>query len=386
MDVALVLTHDCNLGCSYCYAGEKFTKPMSREVAWRAIDLAFGDGKEPTSRAEPGETPAASPWRAACSDRSVQLSFFGGEPLLEWERLVEATLRAERLAGGRRLQLTLATNGTLLDEEKLAFLMDHNFFIGLSIDGIREAHDATRPNRGGRSSFDKVARALRLLVHKRAWFETISVVDPRNVRWLGATVRWLANQGVPRIAFNPSYGAEWSDADLEDWERGYREAAAVYVHRTLSGAPLYINCIEDRLITRVKDGYQAEDRCKFGHGSVAVSPAGNLYPCERMVAEDRDPSQRIGDVFAGLDLGRRMVLDARCGPVNEECGGCAVKARCGSFCACANQAETGEIGVAGGVQCWHEQMALRVADEAGAALWRARNRCFIARIYGESVA
>jgi uncharacterized protein len=381
MDVALVLTHDCNLGCSYCYAGEKFRRPMSREVMSRALDLAFADG-----------------------DGRVQLSFFGGEPLLEWELLVEATLAAEKRGP---VQPVVTTNGTLLDEEKLAFLQAHGFFIGLSIDGIKEAHDATRPTRGGRSSFDGVARALRLLVERKGWFETISVVDPKNVGFLGETVRWLAAEGVTRIAFNPSYGADWSDEDLEAWERGYREAAALYVERALAGTPIYINCVEDKLVTRVKDGYQPEDRCKFGHGSAAVSPAGNLYPCERMVAEDRDGStdigqaarhglaaaprlaplgspMRIGDVWKGID-GRRMLLDAQCGPVNEECGGCAVKSRCASFCACANRAETGEVGLAGGVQCWHEQMALRVADEAGAALWRARNRGFVARVYGASI-
>jgi uncharacterized protein len=344
MDVALVLTHDCNLGCSYCYAGEKFRKRMSREVMARALDLAFAGGDRP------------------------QLSFFGGEPLLEWELLVEATRAAETRG---RPRWTLTTNGTLLDGEKLRFLMDHGFFIGLSIDGVRAAHDATRPTRGGRPSFDAVARALTLLVENGAWFETISVVDPKNVRWLGETVRWLAAEGVPRITLSPSYGADWSDDDLEAWERGYQEAAAVYVERALAGAPLYINCIEDKLVARVKGGYAPEDRCRMGHGSAAVAPSGNLYPCERMVAEDEDASLRIGDVFRGVDA-RRWILDAQCGPVNEECGNCAVKSRCASFCACANRAETGEVAVAGGVQCWHEQMALRVADAAGAALWKGR--------------
>jgi uncharacterized protein len=361
MDVALVLTHDCNLGCSYCYAGEKFRKRMSEAVMLRAIDLAFSDGA-----------------------REVQLSFFGGEPLLEWERLVEATAIAEERARaeGVRLQLMVTTNGTLLDEERVQFLVEHRFFVGLSIDGAREAHEATRPLRGGRSSFDAVVRGLTLLIDGGAWLETISVVDPANVRWLGASVRFLAERGVSRIALNPSFGAEWSDENLEAWERGYREAAALYVERTLAGRPVYINAVEDHLVTRIKDGYQAEDRCRFGDGSVAVAPSGNLYPCERMVEEDRDGALRIGDVFRGLDGGRRMVLGAQCGPVNEECRECAVKSRCSSFCACANRAETGELGVAGGVQCWHSQMALRIADEAGTMLWRARNRCFIARVYG----
>jgi uncharacterized protein len=360
MDVSLVLTHDCNLGCTYCSAGEKFRKRMSEGVMRCALDLAFADGAA-----------------------RVQLSFFGGEPLLEWALLVRATTEAEARAraSGTRLCCSVTTNGTLLDEARAQWLIERGFFIGLSIDGVAEAHDATRRTRGGRSSFAEVVRALDLLVARGAWLETISVVDPANVRWLGATVRWLADRGVPRIALNPNFGAAWSEADLAAWQRGYQEAAALYVGRSLGGRPVYINVIEDKLITHVKGGYQAGDRCAMGHGAVAVAPSGNLYPCERMVEEDRAGALRIGDVFAGLDGGRRLCLDAQAGPVNDECAGCAVRARCTSFCACANRAETGELGVAGGVQCWHEQMAMRIADRAGAALWRAQSRHFLARVY-----
>ncbi|MSP59868.1 MAG: radical SAM protein [Myxococcales bacterium] len=360
MDVSLVLTHDCNLGCTYCYAGEKFRKAMSLEVMDRALDLGFADDAA-----------------------KIQLSFFGGEPLLEWGRLVRATAEAEARAAatGKKLVLTVTTNGTLLTDERAAYLAAHGFFVGLSIDGIREAHDATRPTRGGKASFDEAERGLDLLLAHDAWFETISVVDPANVRHLGATVRWLAEKGVPRIALNPNFSAEWSDEDLAAWERGYGEAAELYVARSLADQPLYINVIEDKLITHVKGGYAADDKCSMGHGAVAVAPSGNLYPCERMVEEDRDPSLRIGDVFRGIDRGRMMCLDAQSGPVNDECGGCAVKGRCMSFCACANRAETGSIGIAGGVQCWHEQMLIRIADVAGNTLWRAKNRYFLARVY-----
>ena len=77
MDVSLVLTHDCNLGCGYCYTGAKFRKRMPRAIADKALDLAFND-------------PAPE----------VQLSYFGGEPTLEFDMLVdvarEANARAER--------------------------------------------------------------------------------------------------------------------------------------------------------------------------------------------------------------------------------------------------------------------------------------------------
>jgi uncharacterized protein len=365
MDVSLVLTHDCNLGCSYCFAGKKFKQSMNDEVASRALDLAFSD--------EPGRHAG-----------QVQLSFFGGEPLLEWQRIVSVTDEAAARAArhGLRLVLTLTTNGTLLTDERVQFLVERGFFVGLSIDGVRAAHEATRPTRGGRSSFDSVERGLDLLLAHDAWFETISVVDPRNVRWLGESVRWLVDEKqVPRVALNPSFGADWSDDELALWQRGYEEAARVYVERTRAGRPVYINVVEDKLITHVKGGYAPGDRCASGHGAVAVAPSGNLYPCERLVEEDHDGALRIGDVFRGLDSGRRMCLDAQAGPVNDECGDCGVRERCMSFCACANRAETGSIGIAGGVQCWHEQMAMRVADTVGAELWRARDRHFLARVY-----
>ena len=86
MDVSLLLTHDCNLGCTYCYEGEKFRKQMSVEVRERALDLAFADDAT-----------------------RVQVSFFGGEPLLEWAELVAATAaaRARALASGKQLVLRL---------------------------------------------------------------------------------------------------------------------------------------------------------------------------------------------------------------------------------------------------------------------------------------
>src|SRR5687767_2815126 len=120
MDVSLVLTHDCNLGCTYCYMGEKFRKAMPIETVRAALDLGFADDAE-----------------------QVQVSFFGGEPTLAWDMLVRATAEAqERAAGaGKKLVLTVTTNGTLLDEEKVEFLVDNGFFIGFSIDGDRAAHD-----------------------------------------------------------------------------------------------------------------------------------------------------------------------------------------------------------------------------------------------------
>jgi uncharacterized protein len=363
VDVTLVLTHDCNLGCDYCFAGEKRRQTMCDDVLWKSLDLAFSDGSE-----------------------RVELSFFGGEPLLEWELLVRAVQLAEARAAdtGRTLVLGVTTNGTLLDAARVQFLVEHAVHVGLSIDGTRAAHEATRPTRGGRSSFDATLAGLDRLIAAGARLMTVSVIDPRNVQLLGESVRFIVSRGVRRLALNPNYGAQWSDAALAEWRRGYDELAALWVERRLSPAPIYVNVVDDKLVLAAKGGHDAGDHCAMGHGAIAVAPSGNLYGCERLVGDDRDATLRLGDVFRGLDRGRQLCLDAQLGPVNPECGGCGVRGRCGSSCACANRAETGELGVAGGVQCWHEQTAIDVADAAAARVWRARDRRFVARLRGEA--
>jgi uncharacterized protein len=362
VDVTLVLTHDCNLACDYCYAGEKTRRPMSDAVLTRAIELAFSDGSE-----------------------RVELALFGGEPLLEWQKLTRAVALARTQAALTRTELSISvtTNGALVDAERARFLVENEVFVALSLDGVRAAHEATRPTRGGRSSFDAVVRGLDRLVDAGARVMTISVVDPRNVALLGDSARFIASRGVQRLIFNPNYGADWSDEALAVWRHGFAQLAGLWLERRLERQPLYINVIDDKLIVAVKGGYEARDRCPVGHGRVAVAPSGNLYPCERLVADDEDAALRIGDVFSGVDGGRLMCIDAQRGPVNEECGGCGVRESCSSSCACANRAETGELGVAGGVQCWHEQTAIEFADAAAAALLRAERPGFVARLRGE---
>jgi len=370
MDVSLVLTHDCNLSCTYCFAGEKARRRMSTDTIDQALALAFAD---------------AAP--------RVRISFFGGEPTLEWARIEEATQKAFGLAAqhGKTLQLAMTTNATRIDRARAAFLHDAGFYLGISIDGTEAAHDATRRKRGGQSSFAQTLAGLTACLYEGVSLETISVIDPANVAHLGASVRFLAELGVQRLALNPVYSAEWSDVGLAAWERGYEIAAALYVERAEAGRSIYINALSDKMIAHVKGGLQEGDRCSAGRGSVAVAPSGNIYPCARMVGEDRNGEKEgivIGDVARGIDRGRAAVFHALHSPaekpeeIHESCGGCGIKERCMSSCACVNREETGEVGVVGGLTCWHEQMATRIADRIAARLYRKKNRSLLRVIYG----
>ncbi|MBU1535510.1 radical SAM protein, partial [Myxococcota bacterium] len=223
MNFSLSLTHDCNLECIYCYAGHKIHRVMSRETAMQ--DLEFGIGLSPTA---------------------VQLGFFGGEPLLEWDLLTMATIEAERLCRekGVTLQLTVTTNGTLLTRERAQWLKEHDFYPGLSIDGNQAMHDITRPNRGGGSSHAQTVKGLKMLQEFYPDLEVILVPDPRNIMHMTDSIRYLHDElKVKDISINPNFYTEWNDDALKAWERSFEEIGDYYVESMRRGDFFQINFI-----------------------------------------------------------------------------------------------------------------------------------------------
>ena len=93
----------------------------------------------------------------------------GGEPTLLGLDFFRKVVRLEKkYAKGKQIENDLQTNGTLLNDEWCRFLKRHKFLVGLSIDGPDELHDKHRRDKGGRPTFKKVMRAVKLLhKHKR---------------------------------------------------------------------------------------------------------------------------------------------------------------------------------------------------------------------------
>ncbi|OPZ27817.1 MAG: Anaerobic sulfatase-maturating enzyme [Lentisphaerae bacterium ADurb.BinA184] len=362
MNVSLSLTHACNLACCYCYAGRKRAQAMSSETARRALDFAFSLG-----------------------DPQMQVGFFGGEPLLEWVRLCEATVRAEQLAAQSSVPLkkTVTTNATRLDEARARWLREHEFYVGISLDGNRAMHEATRPYADGRSSFDDALRGLDAAARCLPDYEVIVVIDPKNVRHLEAGVRFLADErGVGRVSVNPNFYTDWPAPALGEWETAFERLGDWYLDRYRAGRPTGLNFIDSKIITGLKNGYACGDRCRFGDGEIAVAPSGRLYPCERLIGDDTNDAVCIGDVFSGFDEIRRLGFLAARGNRDAQCGQCALRHRCMNWCGCINYTLTGAINHTGGAVCFHERLAIRVADRVGAALYGERNPAFIARFYG----
>ncbi len=363
MGLTLCVTHDCNLRCAYCYAGEKRRVAMSRETAFRAIDFAL----ERHRATRPPGTPFV-------------LGFFGGEPLLEWDLVRAADDRAAESCrrAGIALGRTLTTNGTLLDPERLAWLGERRYRLGVSIDGGPSLHDRQRRFPDGSGSFAAAARHLALLGALRPAPELFCTVDPATVRLVPEAIRDLASRTSLRIALNPNYEAAWDEAATAAFEAAWRSLADLVLASYRAGRPMRLTWFEGKVQTLLLGGYRACDRCDPVRRELACAPSGNLYPCAALVGNDDRADLLLGNVRDGFDPAALARTAARVGNRNEACRTCPAAPRCMNWCFCNNWHATGSPDLVSPLLCLHERLSIELADRIAETLLAERNPAFLA--------
>src|SRR4051795_10707522 len=125
-----MVNHACNLRCTYCYTGAKFSRAMTTEIGRRAIDRALAS-------IAPGG--------------ALELGFFGGEPLLEAELIKNLLEYAAAQARHRRVEISpgITTNGTITTDSAWSVLTRRDVDLSISFDGLPAVHDRHRVTADG---------------------------------------------------------------------------------------------------------------------------------------------------------------------------------------------------------------------------------------------
>jgi uncharacterized protein len=157
----------CNLDCSYCFF-------LSKEMLYPGSRFRMAD--------ELLETYVRQLIEAHSRAAEVTIAWQGGEPTLMglqfFRRSVELANR--HLRPGQRAVYTIQTNGTLIDADWASFFKEHDFLVGISIDGPRALHDAYRVNKGGKGSFDQVMRGLDHLREQDVEWNALTTIHAAN--------------------------------------------------------------------------------------------------------------------------------------------------------------------------------------------------------------
>ena len=182
----------CNLDCAYCFYLQKEALYPGRPVkaGWTMPDEVLEAFVRDYIASQLGD--------------DVTFTWQGGEPTLLgigfFRRVVALQ---QRYAEGRRIDNALQTNGVLLDAEWGAFLREHDFLVGVSIDGPRELHDRYRTDKGGQPTFDAVVRGVRVLQASGVTFTTLTVVHGDNARRPIDVYDFLVDLGSRFLQFIP---------------------------------------------------------------------------------------------------------------------------------------------------------------------------------------
>jgi uncharacterized protein len=318
--LSLAVAQTCNLGCVYCYAQQgDFGGPARRmplETAERAVDLLVDQ---------------ASP------DARLNLSFLGGEPLANRPVVQAATRRAATLARERGLAITfsITTNATLVTEADADFFEEHGFAVTVSIDGLREVHDALRPYRDGRGSFDAVMRNIGPLLARQCRMQVSArvTVTPRNLE-LRATLDGLVAAGFHSVGFSPMLSApggreEMHASDLELMLGEMIDCGREFERRSRAGERYpFANMVN--AMREIARGTHRPYPCGAGAGYLGVSADGALSACHRFVGDQRGD---MGTLDAGVDRERQAAwLAERHVHRQEPCRSCWGRYLCGGGC------------------------------------------------------
>jgi len=330
--LCLMVAQECNLRCTYCFAGEGTYGGglMPEEVAFKAVDFLL---------AHSGTV------------RTVEVDFFGGEPLLNFP-LITAVVdygTENARAQGKEISFTVTTNALLLDEGKTRYLLEKGINVVLSLDGRKEVHDHFRRFPNGSGSYERV------LTNARRFFLAWSALPRSSYCYIRGTFtrknldftrdfRHLVAQGFTAISLEPVVASQqepyaFSEEDLPLVLQEYERLAEAYLHLRRQGRPVRFfhfeldpaggPCLEKRLTG-----------CGAGFAYLAVGVDGRLYPCHQFVGKEEFC---LGDLAGGVSRPGLVEAFRQAYVYNKPCAGCWARFFCGGGCHAAAYATSGSI-------------------------------------------
>lgn len=180
----------CNIDCCYCFYLEKDALYPKRKQNWRMSEDTLEQYIRQHIEAQVGE--------------QVLFAWQGGEPTMAGLPFFQRVIAlCEKYGQGKQIQHALQTNGILLNAEWATFFAEHDFLIGLSIDGPQNIHDTYRITRSGAGTHQRVVEAMSLLKAHNVAFNTLTVVGKHNAGYAREVYDFLLNAGSRYMQFIP---------------------------------------------------------------------------------------------------------------------------------------------------------------------------------------
>lgn len=220
-------------------------------------------------------------------------AFQGGEPTLIgldfYRRVVE--LQKEFNHKNLRIENTIQTNGTLIDEEWAKFLAQNNFLVGLSLDGPKEINDGARVDISGKSTFSKVMNTIKLFNEYDVQYNILSVVTSYGARHINKIYSFYKKLGVKFVQFIPCLDedeqqSKYYSLDNKRYGDFLKKLFDLWYEDFIKGERIDIRYFSN--LVQIAAGYRPEACGMEGkcHCYFVVEADGGVYPCDFYVTDN----------------------------------------------------------------------------------------------------
>lgn len=319
--VVLNINTGCNLSCTYCYKEDLDTpqnqRKMNYDTAVQSIEMLINE----------------SP-----NQERYNVVFFGGEPLSNFALIKRVIDYAEkRFQGlGKKVDFSMTTNATLLDEKTIDYLNAHRVGIAVSMDGPKAYHDRNRITVGGQGTYDTVEKKVGLLLGKY----NSRPVGARVTLTTGVTdvvAIWdhLFNViGFSEVGFAPVTSGDIASYNLQPEElgevfSGMKQLGERYLEAALENRNIGFSNMH-QLITDLHEGNNKALPCGAGVGMVAVDHEGGVNLCHRFTGSELP---LLGTVTEGINKPQiNEFLNKRLDKADTGCATCRIRNLCAGGC------------------------------------------------------
>lgn len=268
---------ECNLDCRYCFYKDEADKREQR---------SYGIMKE-------GVRDLIIEKTLSEAEDTCNFAFQGGEPTLAGLAYFKGfTDTVNRLKGNLKIDYSLQTNGTLLDEEWLDFLEENNFLVGISLDGTKAIHDKNRVDLSGSGTFLKVMDVMRRMKNRNIELHVLAVLTASSAMQIEKVYRFFQKEGFLRqqyipcldpldqarggeaYSLNPVQYGECMKKLFDMWMEDYKNHNYVYIRQFENWCGILKGC--------EPEACSMTGRCSVQN---VVESNGDVYACDFYVLE-----------------------------------------------------------------------------------------------------
>lgn len=338
--IILQMTQNCNLRCSYCtYSGNyenrtHSNKVMSEDIIYKCVDYLMSHSDE---------------------IEEVDIGFYGGEPLLQKADIIKCITYINNKYSHRNVSYSITTNGTLLDDDTINFLVHNNIYLTISLDGPKEIQDTNRRTVNGEGTFDKIMYNLKRIkstypeYYKKVLFNTVltpnkdfdcinNFFSTEDILGKNSLMRGMvtATNSKTEIEFEENYYIVHKTETLKLllWMLKRVRKDKVAQHYLQDEGKIKRLC---KSLSEIKGCFKISHPggpCIPGERRLFVDVYGNFFPCEKV--SETSHVMKMGNVFDGVDIDRARRLLNIGELSSDECKSCWNFHFCGVCCSNAD--------------------------------------------------